>query len=345
MQEIKEVSELKRKILVTCASGYIGGRLVRKLLRGEIPIRVMVRDPQKIADRPWLKEVEVSVANAKDYESTKAALTGIHTAYYLLHSLSAGPDFAKLEAINARNFARAAQDAGIAQIIFLGGIANDKKISKHMASRINTGRLLDEGNVPVLRIRAGIIIGSGSASFEMLRHLINQLPFMTTPKWVSNRTQPIAISDVLYYLSQAGSLARPVSGIFDIGGPDILTYSELFKTFAKLSGLPKRWIIRLPFPSPRFASYLIGLFTPLPTALARPLVGSLISEVIADPKKSLEGIIDPPPDGLLNLHTALELALSKISASDVELSWTDQNLKPASWAAAPSDPDWAGPNQ
>jgi hypothetical protein len=193
-----------------------------------------------------------------------------------------------------------------------------------------------------MQIRAGIIIGSGSASFEMLRHLIIKLPFMTTPKWVSNRTQPIAIGDVLYYLSQAGSLKKPINGIFDIGGPNILTYSDLFKAFAKSSGLPKRWIIRLPLPTPRLASLLIGLFTPLPTALARPLVGSLISEVVADPMKSISGAIDPPTDGLLNLHTSLELALSNISESEVESRWTDPKLQPAPWAKAPSDPVWAG---
>lgn len=332
----------ERKILVTGASGYIGGRLVRQLLRENLSIRVMVRDERKISNQPWINKVEVSVANAKDYVSTEAALTGIHTAFYLLHSMTASADFEKLEEVNARNFAKAAENAGIQQIVYLGGIANDRRISKHMKSRVRTGRILNQGSVPVIEIRAGIIIGVASASFEMLRDLIDELPFLTTPKWISNRTQPIGISDVLYYLSKTGSLKNPVEGIFDIGGPDILKYSQLFQIFAKSSRLRKRWIIKLPFPSPKICGLFVGFFTSVPTALARPLMGSLISEVVADPKKSLNGIIDPPSRGLLGIQTAIELALSEVSASEIESKWLDADAEPAPWAKAPNDPSWAG---
>ena len=331
-----------QKILVTGASGYVGGRLVRQLLTGNFQVRVMVREKRKISGQPWMDQVEVAVANANDYASTEKALEGIHTAFYLLHSINMGSNFDELEATMARNFAKAAEAAGVKQIVYLGGIANDKHISKHLQSRANTGHVLTEGKVPVLEMRAGIIIGSGSASFEMLRHLTHRLPIMTTPKWVSNRTQPIAIRDVLWYLSHAAALEKPVDGVFDIGGPEILSYADMMQTFAKLSGLRKRWIIKVPVLSPGLSSLWIGLVTPVPAALARPLVGSLISEVVADPEKSLNGIIDPPPEGLLHLAKSIELALSKISAHDVETRWSDATAQPAPWAKAQNDPDWAG---
>ena len=208
-----------RRVLVTGASGYVGGRLVRQLLTGDFQVRVMVREKRKISGQPWIDQVEVSVANANDYASTEAALEGVHTAFYLLHSINMGSNFDDLEAMMASNFAKAAAAAGVKQILYLGEIANDEQISKHLKSRANTGHVLSQGSVPVMEMRAGIIIGSGSASFEMLRHLTHRLPIMTTPKWVSNRTQPIAIRDVLWYLSHAGALENPVDGVFDIGGP------------------------------------------------------------------------------------------------------------------------------
>ena len=206
----------ERKILVTGASGYVGGRLVRHLLSQDFTVRVMVRDKNKISGQPWFDRVEISQGNANDFQAVRSALTGIHTAFYLLHSINLGSNFDELEAEMARNFAKAAEEAGVSQIVYLGGIANDKQISQHLQSRANTGRQLANGSVPVIEMRAGIIIGSGSASFEMLRHLTHRLPIMTTPKWVSNLTQPIAIRDVLWYLSHAAALEKPVGGIFDI---------------------------------------------------------------------------------------------------------------------------------
>ena len=242
----------------------------------------------------------------------------------------------------ARSFAQASEAAGVAQIVYLGGIANDKNISKHLASRVSTGRELASTSVPVLELRAGIIIGSGSASFEMLRHLTHRLPIMTTPKWVSNRTHPIAIRDVLYYLKNAAALKTPVGKIYDIGGPEILSYADMMQKFAKLSGLPRRWIIKVPVLTPGLSSLWIGLVTPVPTALARPLVGSLISEVVADPAKSIDDLIPPPQEGLLSVETAMSLALSKISDHGVETRWSDASIPTAPWQKAQGDPEWAG---
>ena len=328
--------------LVTGASGYVGGRLVRTLLENDYRVRVLVRDKYKVIGQPWASQVEICEGNADNPKDLEQALAGVHTAYYLLHSINLGKTFDDIEATMARSFAQASEAAGVAQIVYLGGIANDKNISKHLASRASTGKELASTSVPVLELRAGIIIGSGSASFEMLRHLTHRLPIMTTPKWVSNRTHPIAIRDVLYYLKNAAALQTPVGKIYDIGGPEILSYADMMQKFAKLSGLPRRWIIKVPVLTPGLSSLWIGLVTPVPTALARPLVGSLISEVVADPAKSINGLIPPPKEGLLSVETAITLALSKISDHGVETRWSDASIPTAPWQKAQGDPEWAG---
>jgi len=331
-----------RKILVTGASGYVGGRLVTALLADGASVRVFVRDQNNAQSNSWASSVEIAVGNASDYQSILKALTGIHTAYYLLHSINVGTNFDKIESEMATNFANAAQAAGVKQIIYLGGINNDLKSSKHLNSRANTGRALASTSVPVMEMRAGIIIGSGSASFEMLRHLTHRLPVMTTPKWVMNKTHPIAVRDVLWYLKGAVKLEKPVSGIFDIGGPEVLTYAEMMQKFAKLSGLRKRLIIKVPVLTPNLSSLWIGFVTPVPTTLARPLVGSLISEVVADPAKSIDHLIPKPAEGLIDVSTAISLALSKVSSNNVSTRWSDATAPTAPWQKAQSDPDWAG---
>ncbi len=269
-----------RKFLVTGASGYVGGRLARALVDDNCDVRILVRDRHKIQGQPWSSQVEICEGSAENSSDMERALEGIHTAFYLLHSINLGPNFDEIESEMAKNFAKAAEKAGVSQIIYLGGIANDTNISKHLASRAMTGASLASTTVPVMELRAGIIIGSGSASFEMLRHLTHRLPIMTTPKWVMNKTHPIAIRDVLYYLKGAAQLEKPVNKVFDIGGPEVLSYADMMQKFAKLSGLKKRWIIRVPVLTPGLSSLWIGLVTPVPTALARPLVISKMESYI-----------------------------------------------------------------
>ena len=331
-----------KKVLVTGATGYVGGRLVRALLENNYQVRVLVRDPKKVKQYTWANSVEVMVGNATDFDSTFAALKDIDIAYYFLHSINSSTKFDEIEREMARTFGMAATKAGVKQIVYLGGIANDSKKSRHLQSRADTGIELAKYGVPVLELRAGIIIGSGSASFEMLRHLTHRLPVMTTPKWVKNRTQPIAIRDVLYYLIKTAELERPITGVYDIGGPDVVTYEGMMQTFANVAGLRKRLVVKVPVLTPSLSSLWIGLVTPVPTTLARPLVESLISEVVVDANKSIEKIIPKPADGLTSVNTAIELALEKAAINNVETRWSDATTPTAPWQKAQGDPSWSG---
>jgi uncharacterized protein YbjT (DUF2867 family) len=331
-----------RLYLVTGASGYVGGRLVRDLLADNKRVRVLVRDSKKIQGQNWANNVEIIEGNASSSADLDRALAGVHTAYYLLHSINAAADFGDIESAMALGFSQASERAAVSQIIYLGGIANDENRSRHLTSRMNTGAQLATGSTPVLELRAGIIIGSGSASFEMLRHLTHRLPIMTTPKWVSNRTQPIAIRDVLYYLRACANLSKPVDEVRDIGGPEVVTYAQMMQTFASLSGLRKRKIIQVPVLTPKLSSLWIGFVTPVPTSLARPLVESLISEVVVDSNKSIDAVIVPPAEGLLTVGQAIELALLRTANNNVNTRWSDAAFPTAPWQKAQGDPDWAG---
>ena len=331
-----------QNVLVTGATGYVGGRLVRTLLEKGYKVRVFVRDEKKVSQYFWANSVDIKVGNVTDYVATRAALDGIDVAFYLLHSINSSTKFDQIEKEMAATFGKAAADAKISQIVYLGGIANDAKTSRHLQSRADTGIELAKFGIPVLELRAGIIIGSGSASFEMLRHLTHRLPIMTTPKWVKNRTQPIAIRDVLYYLSKTIELPKPVSGVYDIGGPEVTSYETMMQKFAALAGLRKRIVIKVPVLTPSLSSLWIGFVTPVPTTLARPLVESLISEVVVDPAKSISKLIPEPEAGLTPINTAIELALEMVTNNQIETRWSDATAPTAPWQKAQGDPSWAG---
>jgi uncharacterized protein YbjT (DUF2867 family) len=330
------------RCLVTGATGYVGGRLAPALLDAGFDVRVMARTPSKLAGRPWHDGVEVVEADAQDYDALSGALDGIDVAYYLLHSIGSGGDFAATERRGAQTFARAARHRGVSRIVYLGGLdPAGEELSEHLASRSEVGSILLASGVPTAVLRASIVIGSGSASFEMLRYLTERLPVMVTPRWVHSQTQPIAIRDVLPYLVGAARLPADVNRAFDIGGPDVLTYRDMMLRFAAIAGLTRRRIVPVPVLSTSLSSLWVGLVTPVPSALARPLVESLRNNAVAGEHDIAQHVPDPP-GGLIGYDRAVELALTKIQTLDVPTSWSSASTRGAPSEPLPSDPDWSG---
>lgn len=330
------------RCLVTGATGYVGGRLVPALLDEGYDVRVMVRDRRKVAGHAWADRVETTVADATDREQVSAALDGAEVAYYLLHSIGSGGDFARTEREIAQTFAEEAQRHGIRRIVYLGGMQPaGEELSEHLRSRAEVGRVLLDSGVPTAVLQAGVVIGSGSASFEMLRYLTERLPAMVTPRWVHTRIQPIAIRDVLRYLVGCAALPPDVNRTFDIGGPDVLTYLEMMQRYAAVAGLPRRRVLPVPVLSPSLSSHWVGLVTPVPSSLARPLVESLRNTVVAQ-ENDIAAYVPDPPEGLIGYERAVELALTKIRDIDVPTRWSSAATAGAPSEPLPSDPDWAG---
>lgn len=328
--------------LVTGATGYIGGRLIPELLTMGYQVRVLVRDKSRISQNAWVNQVSVVDGDASDPAVLAAALNKVDVAYYLMHSLMVKDNFEQVETATAQKFAEAAQVAKVGRIIYLGGIvSDDKEMSPHMSARASTGEILLKSGVPTIELRAGVVIGSGSASFEMLRYLTERLPIMTTPKWVQNRIQPIAVRDVLRYLVGAAAIDRKISGVFDIGGPDVFSYAEMMQSYARAAGLRRRIIIPVPVLTPRLSSGWVGLVTPVPYTLAKRLVGSLKHEVVAR-SSNINDLIPLPEGGLNNFDTAVKLALAKIKDARVETRWSNASVPGTPSEPLPTDPDWAG---
>jgi uncharacterized protein YbjT (DUF2867 family) len=329
--------------LVTGATGYIGGRLVPELLAGGYQVRVLVRHPERVASKPWASEVEVVAGDAREAGAMYEALRGVDVAYFLLHSLSTDPSFEDEELLIAHNFAEAAAKSGVSRIVYLGGIVDpkDADLSPHLRSRQRVGEVLQSSGVPTVELRAAVILGSGSASFEMLRYLAERLPVMTTPKWVRSRIQPIAVRDVLHYLVRAAALPSDISRTFDIGGPDILTYEDMMKRYAKVAGLPKPLIFPVPVLSPGLSSHWVGLITPVPPSIARPLVESLKHEVVCT-ENDVRQFIPDPDNGLLTFEEACAKALARIKDVSVATRWSEASVTNAPSDPWPGDPQWSG---
>lgn len=327
--------------LVTGATGYIGGRLVNQLLQAGHRVRVMARFPDRLRDLPWYEKVEVIQADALDPISMRAALKDIDVAYYLLHAINQGQNFGNIEKAMANIFADCASQEKVKRIIYLGGIIPQQKLSEHLSSRAETGEILRSSGVPTIELRAGVVLGSGSASFEMLRYLTERLPIMVTPKWVNTRIQPIAVRDVLRYLVQSASIEESLNRSFDIGGPDVLTYKEMMNRYAKVAGLRKRIIITVPLLTPRLSSLWVGFVTPVPGSIAKPLVRSLINEVVCK-NSDIKNYIPDPEDGLTSFEKAVDLALTRIKEAQVSTRWSSASVAGAPAEPMPSDPEWAG---
>lgn len=307
-------------VLVTGATGYLGGRLVPRLLEAGYAVRCLARDPDRLGGRSWRDAVEVVRADVLRPETLGPALAGVDAAYYLVHSLGAGADFHARDLAAARNFGAAAAQAGVRRIVYLGGLAAaEPGLSEHLRSRQATGDALREGGVPVTEFRAGVIVGSSSVSFEMIRYLAERVPIMVCPRWVFTRTQPIGVRDVLDYLVRALEVPASSGRIIEIGGADVVSYGDMLMTYARVRGL-RRWLVPVPVLTPRLSSLWVDLVTPIPASIARPLVEGLRNENVVHDPSAAELFPEIRPAGY---RAAVERALEALHANGSESSWSD----------------------
>jgi len=309
-----------KPILVTGATGYVGGRLVPKLLEEGYRVRCLVREPGRLQGRPWLDEVEVVQGDVLEARSLRAAMQGISVAYYLIHGMQGGKVYAERDMKAARIFTEVAEAAQIERIIYLGELVDTTaKLSPYLRSRHETGYLLRQGRVPVTEFRAGMIVGSGSALFEMVRYLTEREPLLICPRWYFSLAQPIAIRDALAYLVTALETPDSLGKLIEIGGPTRLTYAQMLLDYAEVRGL-KRLLIPTPFYVPRLSAYWVHLVTPIHWRVVLPLIEGLrIQSVVHDSlAKELFPQIEP-----LEFKTAVSLALGRVEHGDVKTSWSD----------------------
>lgn len=329
------------KVLVTGATGYVGGRLVPKLVEQGHSVRVLAREPHRLEGVPWHDDVEIIQGDLQVRADVARAVSDVDVLYYLVHSMSSAGDFEVVERRVATLVAEEAKAAHVKRIVYLGGLHPEGKLSRHLGSRKEVGDILLASGVPTIALQAGVIIGSGSASFEMIRHLTEILPAMPAPKWVRNHIQPIAVRDVLHYLVKSAELAPEVNRAFDIGGPDVFRYYELMNGYAQEAGLKERLILALPVLTPWLASQWVNLVTPIPRSLAVPIIESLLHDAVMK-NRDIDEVIPPPAEGLIGFRKSVELALVRMRSGEVETSWRNTEVIGAPSDPLPSDPEWAG---
>jgi len=336
------VTDSERPVAVLGATGYVGSRLIPRLLAAGYRVRAVARSPQKLRGRAWasLPGAELVAADVFDLPALTEAVRGCRAVYYLVHSMNPGTrDFARADRQAAENMAAAAAAGGAQRIIYLGGLGEEGEgLSHHLASRAEVARILRAGPVPATVLRAAMIIGSGSASFEILRYLVDRLPIMVTPRWIDTPCQPIGVRNVLGYLVGCLESAETVGETFDIGQSEVVNYRRLMEIYAEEAGLRRRLILPVPVLTPRLSSYWIHLVTPVPAALARPLAEGLRNPVVCRDGRIRQLV----PQELLDCRQAIRLALERMRQQAVESSWIDAGrIPPAEWSI-PGDPNWAG---
>ncbi len=307
-------------ILVSGATGYVGGRLVPRLLDAGRRVRVLVRDPRRLEGRDWAARVDVATGDVLRPESLDDALTGVDVAYYLIHSMARGEGYRERDLTAARAFAGAAARAGVRRIVYLGGLGDPAAdLSKHLRSRQETGEALREAGVPVTEFRAAVVVGSGSISFEMIRYLTERLPVMICPQWVYTRVQPIAVDDLLRYLVAALDAPESAGRVVEIGGADVLTYGDMMRGYARARGLRRR-LQPVPVLTPKLSSYWVHLVTPIPATIARPLIEGLRNETVVRDHCAHDLFPAIHPVGYM---TAVCAAVASLDTGEVETSWAD----------------------
>lgn len=307
-------------VLVTGATGYIGGRLVPRLLAAGYRVRCMVRDPSRLEGRRWRREVEVVAGDVLHPSTLPAALAGVDTAFYLVHSMAAGHEFHERDLDGARNFSNALRAAGGTRIIYLGGLGDPSHdLSVHLRSRQETGDALRESGLPVTEFRAAVIVGSGSLSFELVRYLTERVPVLICPRWVFTRVQPISTRNVLEYLVASLSTPASIGEVIEIGGADILTYADMMTGYARVRGLARR-VVPIPFLTPGYSAGWVHLVTPVPSQIARALIEGLRNEVVMHSDAARRIF---PTMRLLSYEESVQLALERLETGKVETIWSD----------------------